>query len=800
MAYGDEQGFGNAGAPTVQPETEEERRRRLGQDQNFQQPQAQGAPVTGVRSVNGQWNNGGAGFNTGVSDDVTRYRDMAAGKLGRQGPQINQGQSNESRGLQTEGLGMLEARARGGITPAQYMMGQQTRGAVAGIQSNAASIRGGAMARAAASRGAASLGARVQAQGDQDRQALAAREQADAAGQLFGAANQQREADIGLATDQSKLAQQQRGLDAQRQVAYESLGYDVKNAALGASLGRTAADQAAANTARQQGQAESNASWSNMKDVSGTVVGGAAGGTAAYAKTQQGGGEPKKPVYDYAGSDPRMKTKTKPITDKQARSLKSQGESMIEVDEQRTRDAGGSTVRTPGNRSAERGERESSEIVRDNPYASPREKLRSRSREGDYDRSMFKSEAEKETAPDREALHAGIEKQLAEDGDIIRENPYAPKTLFGGGTPGHAASRKDKPGYMFGGAPTAFHGFERQGPTHEGPAPGTEDFTPPKRYNNAKDQAISMSDPRAKQEAFQMGVNYGRNPEGPSTKKGDSPETKEQARKEWEAGRSMAEGKASGKAEGPAGAVGFSAKRPEAPKGREMQSFTRERPAQPGALERGMSGLIKHGGIIGPGVSGNPIYDAAEAGARGAQQLNGDPQVGLAEGVNMGINGLRDAPPPTSAETMMASTQHAGRGGARPAPPPMSAQQVRRDFVGDRPNTEKGIDDVGGSLSDPRTKKVGDESPMADAMRAMEPSSYEYKPEFAKQEGQAPGDKNVGPMADKMKADPVARTAIVTDPNPPHLLAIDKSKGLKLALGGLSDLQRQIDQMKRRSA
>jgi hypothetical protein len=102
--------------------------------------------------------------------------------------------------------------------------------------------------------------------------------------------------------------------------------------------------------------------------------------------------------------------------------------------------------------------------------------------------------------------------------------------------------------------------------------------------------------------------------------------------------------------------------------------------------------------------------------------------------------------------------------------------------------------------SDERTKTGMRDSPMADAMRSMEPSSYEYKPQFAGAEGQRPGEKNVGPMADKMKKDPVAGTAIIEDPKPPHLLAIDKSKGLKLALGGLSDLQRQIDQMKRRSA
>jgi hypothetical protein len=86
---------------------------------------------------------------------------------------------------------------------------------------------------------------------------------------------------------------------------------------------------------------------------------------------------------------------------------------------------------------------------------------------------------------------------------------------------------------------------------------------------------------------------------------------------------------------------------------------------------------------------------------------------------------------------------------------------------------------------------------MAAANRSMEPSVYEYRAEFTPPE-QAPGEKNVGPMADKMKANPIAATAIVKDPQT-GMLAIDKTKGLKLVMGGLADLQRQVDQMKGRA-
>jgi hypothetical protein len=98
--------------------------------------------------------------------------------------------------------------------------------------------------------------------------------------------------------------------------------------------------------------------------------------------------------------------------------------------------------------------------------------------------------------------------------------------------------------------------------------------------------------------------------------------------------------------------------------------------------------------------------------------------------------------------------------------------------------------------SDERTKThVHDESPMADANRSMAPSVYAYKPGFAEDEGQHEGEKNVGPMAQNMERDPIAGTAIVKRPD--GMLAIDKDKGLKLVMGGLSDLQNQLDSLKK---
>lgn len=93
--------------------------------------------------------------------------------------------------------------------------------------------------------------------------------------------------------------------------------------------------------------------------------------------------------------------------------------------------------------------------------------------------------------------------------------------------------------------------------------------------------------------------------------------------------------------------------------------------------------------------------------------------------------------------------------------------------------------------SDERTK-----TPMAGANRAMVAEPYAYKPEYAARNGQEPGELNVGPMAQRLAKDPVARTAVVEGED--GMLAIDQGKGLKLVMGGVADLQRQVDDLKKK--
>lgn len=87
------------------------------------------------------------------------------------------------------------------------------------------------------------------------------------------------------------------------------------------------------------------------------------------------------------------------------------------------------------------------------------------------------------------------------------------------------------------------------------------------------------------------------------------------------------------------------------------------------------------------------------------------------------------------------------------------------------------------------------EEDLAEANRSMSPSVYAYKPGFDEMTGQRPGEPNVGPMAQNMARSDVARTAVTKDPRS-GMLMIDEDKGLKLVMGGLASVQKQLDEMK----
>lgn len=120
-----------------------------------------------------------------------------------------------------------------------------------------------------------------------------------------------------------------------------------------------------------------------------------------------------------------------------------------------------------------------------------------------------------------------------------------------------------------------------------------------------------------------------------------------------------------------------------------------------------------------------------------------------------------------------------------------------------RPSSEP-ITDADMAMSDERTKvredvgTLGKEMPhneMAEAARSMRAVPYAYKEQFAGQEGQAPGEVNVGPVAQEMQKSKVAATAVKTEPN--GMRGIDIPKYTKVLGGIAADQQEQLDDQKR---
>jgi len=89
---------------------------------------------------------------------------------------------------------------------------------------------------------------------------------------------------------------------------------------------------------------------------------------------------------------------------------------------------------------------------------------------------------------------------------------------------------------------------------------------------------------------------------------------------------------------------------------------------------------------------------------------------------------------------------------------------------------------------------VVEQSRMADAARAMASVPYAYKPGLQPPE-QAPGEPNVGPIAQNMAQNPVTATAVKRDPAT-GLLMLDQGKMTKVLGGVVSNQQREIDSLK----
>lgn len=99
-------------------------------------------------------------------------------------------------------------------------------------------------------------------------------------------------------------------------------------------------------------------------------------------------------------------------------------------------------------------------------------------------------------------------------------------------------------------------------------------------------------------------------------------------------------------------------------------------------------------------------------------------------------------------------------------------------------------------VSDERAKEGmrGERDMGHDLAEGLRPFEYEYKPGFDQAERQAPGEKNVGPMAQNMASNPTTGTAVKQMPG--GLLVIDQPKALKMTMGGLGHLAAEQERMK----
>lgn len=92
------------------------------------------------------------------------------------------------------------------------------------------------------------------------------------------------------------------------------------------------------------------------------------------------------------------------------------------------------------------------------------------------------------------------------------------------------------------------------------------------------------------------------------------------------------------------------------------------------------------------------------------------------------------------------------------------------------------------AMSDARTKRgAHDEGDMGRALeQGFKPFEYEYKPGFREQEGQTPGEKNVGPMAQNMAGNPITGSAV--EQGDDGLLRVSIPKATKVNSAGLGYL------------
>ena len=235
---------------------------------------------------------------TGLGTDtwdqsVNNYRNYGADLQHRTGPVLDQGQANESRGLQLDALSQLRAQANGTAPSSAAILSQRAnQNAIhnAALQTTGAKSAGGAIA---ANRGAGEAAGVSMLAGNAQNANQRLGEVSQGQSAYFGGATGTRGQDINAATTQAQLTAGQRALNEAGQQNYEQLGYDTRAAQQSAAS--TAQGQHNADVAELQAAKDANHAAETSQVINGisTVAGGGAGLVVGRKTT---------------GSDDRMKT------------------------------------------------------------------------------------------------------------------------------------------------------------------------------------------------------------------------------------------------------------------------------------------------------------------------------------------------------------------------------------------------------------------------------------------------------------------------------------------------------------
>ena len=184
------------------------------------------------------------------------------------------------------------------------------------------------------------------------------------------------------------------------------------------------------------------------------------------------------------------------------------------------------------------------------------------------------------------------------------------------------------------------------------------------------------------------------------------------------------------------------------------------------------------------GAKGNSLANAV----RGAKADAYDQALGKSQHI---MTVPPDMPKPPEVEVQPSGMWH--------QQPPAPVRKAAVDHVG--PGMAPDYQQMAGqtlAMSDERTKKnAHEEGEMGRQLaKGFKPFEYEYKPGFAEHEGQQRGEKNVGPMAQDMAANPITATAVSKRPD--GLLQIDIPKVTKINSAGIGYLAAELQKLKER--